>query len=257
MNAHAKRSSMAAHGRLTVNEVSKMAGISVRTLQYYDSIGLLTPSGRTDAGYRLYDTDDLARLQQILLFRELEFPLKDIRDIIDSPGFDQARALAQQIELLELKREHIDNLLSLARKLKSKGVDTVDFKAFDTQKIDEYTAQAKSAWGDTQAWSEFEQKSGNRSKEKEMKLGNELMELFAPFGRMAAEDADPASDEAIAQARSIQEFITEHYYTCTDEIFRQLGATYGAGGEFTSNIDASAGPGAAEFAAKAIAAYLD
>ena len=85
---------------MTVNEVSKLAGVSIRTLQYYDKIGLLHPTGYTDAGYRLYDDADLERLQHILLFRELEFPLKDIKMIVNSPDFDRSKALEQQIELL-------------------------------------------------------------------------------------------------------------------------------------------------------------
>lgn len=87
---------------MTVNEVSKLAGVSIRTLQYYDKIGLLHPTGYTDAGYRLYDDADLERLQHILLFRELEFPLKDIKMIVNSPDFDRSKALEQQIELLKL-----------------------------------------------------------------------------------------------------------------------------------------------------------
>ena len=75
----------------TVHEVSRLAGVSIRTLQYYDRIGLLHPSGYTEAGYRLYDDTDLERLQHILLFRELEFPLKDIKAILDSPGFDKTK----------------------------------------------------------------------------------------------------------------------------------------------------------------------
>lgn len=77
---------------MTVNEVSKLAGVSIRTLQYYDKIGLLHPTGYTDAGYRLYDDADLERLQHILLFRELEFPLKDIKMIVNSPDFDRSKA---------------------------------------------------------------------------------------------------------------------------------------------------------------------
>ena len=89
---------------MTVNEVSKLTGVSIRTLQYYDKIGLLHPAKYTEAGYRLYDDAALETLQQILLFRELEFPLKDIKEIISSPDFDRSKALEQQIELLKLKR---------------------------------------------------------------------------------------------------------------------------------------------------------
>ena len=87
---------------LTVNEVSRLTGVSVRSLHHYDAIGLLKPARVTEAGYRLYGDDELKRLQNILLFRELQFPLKQIRTILDSPDFDQREALAQQIRLLEL-----------------------------------------------------------------------------------------------------------------------------------------------------------
>lgn len=240
---------------LTVHEVSELAGISVRTLHHYDSIGLLKPSARTDAGYRLYDDNDLARLQQVLFFRELEFPLADIRRIVDSPDFDRKLALEQQIHLLELKREHLDNLITLAKSLKENGMKDVDFEAFDTSKLDEYAAEAKAQWGATPAWKEYEAKSAGRSAGEQASIGQDMMALFIPFGNMAAEGNDPASAEAKAQAAAIQAYITKHFYTCTDEIFAQLGRAYGAGGDFTRNIDAAAGSGAAEFAAKAVAAY--
>ena len=106
---------------MTVNEVSKLAGVSIRTLQYYDTIGLLKPAEYSESGYRLYDDTDLERLQQILLFRELEFPLKEIKDIINRSDFDKKKALEQQIKLLTLKKEHLENLISFARELKNIG----------------------------------------------------------------------------------------------------------------------------------------
>ena len=240
---------------LTVHEVSERAGVSVRTLHHYDEIGLLRPSARTDAGYRLYDEADLARLQQILLFRELEFSLADIRAIVDSPDFDRRRVLEQQLELLKLKCEHIAKLIDLAESLMGEDAMTVSFEAFDTGKLDEYAAAAKAQWGNSPAWAEYEEKRAGRAPGEEANMGDELMALFVPFGEMAAAGADPASEEAKAQAARIQNYITEHFYTCTDEIFVQLGHAYGAGGEFTANIDATAGAGAAEFAAKAVEAY--
>ncbi len=122
---------------MTVNEVSKLTGVSIRTLQYYDKIGLLHPAKYTEAGYRLYDEAALETLQQILLFRELEFPLKDIKEIISSPDFDRSKALEQQIELLTLKKEHIENLIDLAKGIKLLGVRKMNFDAFDTSKINE------------------------------------------------------------------------------------------------------------------------
>ena len=126
---------------MTVNEVSKLTGVSIRTLQYYDNIGLLKPAEYTESGYRLYDDTALETLQQILLFRELEFPLKEIKTIIGSSDFDKNKALNQQIELLTLKKEHLENLISFARGLKKKGANKMDFSAFDTAKLDEYAKE--------------------------------------------------------------------------------------------------------------------
>ena len=159
---------------MTVHEVSRLTGVSIRTLQYYDRIGLLHPAEYTGAGYRLYDEAALETLQQILLFRELEFPLKEIRRILQSPSFDRQKALDQQIGLLELKKEHLDNLIALARGIRTTGVNaTMDFSAFDTKKMDEYTAKAKEAWGDTPAWQEYERKSQGRSGKEQMELNQQ------------------------------------------------------------------------------------
>ena len=95
----------------TVKDVSKLTGVSVRTLHYYDAIGLLTPTKVTDAGYRMYDDTALSRLQSILLFRELQFPLKEIKEFLDSPDFNQEETIAQQIKMLELQFKQIGELI--------------------------------------------------------------------------------------------------------------------------------------------------
>ena len=152
---------------MTVHEVSKLTGVSIRALQYYDKIGLLKPTGYTQSGYRLYDDTALETLQQILLFRELEFPLKEIKEIISSADFDREKALEQQITLLTMKKEHLENLISLAREIRYKGEQTMDFSAFDTSKIDEYTRRAKEQWGNTAEYKESEEKAKGRTKEEE------------------------------------------------------------------------------------------
>ena len=236
---------------MTVHEVSRLAGVSIRTLQYYDNIGLLHPAGFTDAGYRLYDDTDLETLQQILLFRELEFPLKDIRQIIRSPSFDRKKALDQQIGLLELKKDRLEKLISLARGIIAEGVKTkMDFSAFDTKKMDEYTAKAKESWGETSAYLEYEQKARDRSRDETMELSRKMMDIFSEFG--AIKGGDPASEEAQALVRKLQDFISANYYTCTDTILSGLGRMYAAGGEMAGNIDRSGGEGTAAFAAHAI-----
>ena len=239
---------------MTVHEVSRLTGVSIRTLQYYDRIGLLPPAEYTDAGYRLYDDTALETLQQILLFRELEFPLKEIRQIIQSPAFDRRKALEQQIELLELKKERLDRLITLARGIQTTGVkQNMDFSAFDTKKLEEYAARAKEAWGETPAYKEFEQKTKGRTDTETMELNRQMMAVFADFG--AVRDTDPAGEAAQALVRRLQDFITAHYYNCTDRILSGLGQMYAAGGEMTENIDKAGGEGTAVFAAKAIAAY--
>ena len=238
---------------MTVNEVSKLTGVSIRTLQYYDKIGLLKPAEYTESGYRLYDDEALEKLQQILLFRELEFPLKDIKEIVNRSDFDKTKALEQQIELLELKKEHIENLLTMCKYLKKRGVRYLNFTAFDSSKLDEYSKKAKEQWGQTPAYKEFSEKSKNWTKEYETGLMNDFMKYFEEFGAM--KDMDPASDEVQAQVKKVQDFITENMYTCTNDILRGLGAGYAAGGEFTENIDKMGGKGTAEFIYEAIKIY--
>jgi DNA-binding transcriptional MerR regulator len=234
----------------TVNEVSKLTGVSIRTLQYYDKIGLLRPAEYTESGYRLYDDAALEKLQQILLFKELEFPLKDIKEIITRSDFDKRLALDQQIELLELKKEHIENLISMCRELKLRGVRDLDFTAFDSSKIDEYTKRAKEQWGNTPEFKEFEEKNKKRSKSEEESMMTDFMKLFEEFGAM--KDQDPASLEVQDQVKKLQSFITEHFYKCTNEILSSLGDMYAGGGEFTENIDKMGGKGTAEFVFRAI-----
>lgn len=238
---------------MTVHEVSKLAGVSIRTLQYYDKIGLLHPTGYTDAGYRLYDDADLERLQHILLFRELEFPLKDIKDIINSPDFDRNKALEQQIELLRLKKEHIENLMNFALGIKMLGVKHMDFKAFDRSKLDEYSRKAKELYGDSPEYKEMKEKQKNRTEEDEKILADRFMLLFKEAGEM--KEMDPGSPEAQNLVKRIQEYITENFYTCTNKILRGLGKMYSGGGEFTDNIDECGGEGTAVFVDNAIQIY--
>ena len=238
---------------MTVHEVSRLSGVSVRTLHYYDEIGLLPAAELTESGYRLYGEEELGRLQQILLFRELEFPLKEIRRILASPAYDQDKALQQQIELLRLKKEHIEGLIAFAKDLLEKGEQDMSFKAFDNKKLEQYAEQAKKTWGETEAYKEYEAKA--LGSEQEKAYGAEMMELFRGFGGML--EKDPADAEVQAQVKKLQDYITVHYYTCHKYILAGLGQMYAADGEFKDNIDAYAGAGTAEFAAKAIEIYCN
>ena len=238
---------------MTVNEVSKLTGVSIRTLQYYDTIGLLPPTEYTEAGYRLYDDTAMERLQQILLFRELEFPLKEIKRIIDFPDFNRNKALEQQIKLLTMKKEHLEGLISFARKIKETGVNKMDFQVFDTTKMDEYAKKAKEQWGQTAEYKEYEEKTGKQSPEAQKQALQKFMLIFVEFGKMI--DKKPEDSNVQLKVKVLQDYITDHFYKCSNEILKGLGEMYASGGEFTENIDKAAGDGTAVFVAKAIDIY--
>ena len=239
---------------LTVHEAAEISGISVRTLQYYDKIGLLAPAAVTDAGYRLYDDETLRKLRQIMLFRELEFPLKEIMLIMDDKGFDAQKALTQQIELLKLRREHLDELIAYAEDIRKRGVEHImtkkDFSVFDKSKLEEYAKRAREQWGGTAEYKESEERRKGRTEQTEGRLAEKMMDHFVRFGSL--KDRDPADSEVQALVGELQGFITAHYYTCTDEILAGLGKMYASGGEFTENIDAAGGSGTAAFVCRAV-----
>lgn len=236
---------------MNIGELSAISHVSIRTLRHYDKLGLLNPTQVTEAGYRQYDEAALQRLHTILLFRELEFPLADIQRIIDAPDFDPINALDRQITLLTMRREHIDNLILMARGLKAKGMNHMDFSAFDARKIDDYAAQAKAAWGKTDAWKEFESRGNTR--EQNQQSGDALMTLFTEFGKRR--DIAPASDEAQQMVQQLRDFITANFYTCTVPVLRGLADMYDGGGDFTANIDKAGGQGTAAFIAAAMRIY--
>ena len=130
----------------TVKDVSEISGVSIRTLRYYDEIGLLKPTELSDAGYRLYDNKALERLQEIMFFKELEIPLEDIKKIMDSPNYDKEQALLTQKNLLEQKRNRLNGIIELISDV-MKGVNTMSFEAFtneDIQKIIDHTLECMS-----------------------------------------------------------------------------------------------------------------
>ncbi len=127
----------------------------------------------------------------------------------------------------------------------------MDFTPFDTAKLDEYAEKAKAAWGDTKAYREYEAKG--HTQEKTRDLAERMMEIFAEFGRMKT--MDPADAVPQAQVKKLQDFITENYYSCTDEILAGLGRMYAGGGEFTENIDKAGGEGTGDYVNRAIGIY--
>lgn len=238
---------------MTVNEVSKITGVSVRTLQYYDNIGILHPTSYTEAGYRLYDDTAIEKLQQILLFKELEFSLKEIKKIIYSENFDKNKALEQQIEILTLKKEHFENLINFAKTIKDKGENKMNFDIFNKTKIEEYTKKAKEQWQHTPEYKEFEEKTKNYSNYKQQEIYRNFMSIFIELGNM--KESNPNDEQVQLKIKKLQNYISTNFYKCSNDILKQLGKIYASGGEFTKNIDKVASNGTADFVAKAIEIY--
>ncbi len=238
----------------TVKQVSNLTGVSVRALHHYDSIGLLKPTVLTQAGYRLYDEIALDRLYMILVYRELGLSLQQITDILDAPDYDRNRVLEHQISLMQERINKLQNRISLAKGMLMLGVKYMDFEGFDPKKIDEYSEQAKMLYGKTDAFKEFEQKSKSRTKEQEMNLEEQVMSFFVRLGQMRP--CEPDSKTALARAKELQDFFTEHFYTCTPQILKSLGESYAGGGSMTENIDKVGGTGTGAFAKEIIDIYI-
>lgn len=239
----------------TVKEVSRSSGVSIRTLHHYDAIGLLKPSCVTDAGYRLYDDAALDRLQLILIYRELGFPLKEIGQLLDNGDPERNRVLKHQIRLMQERIHHLQKRVSFAQGMLTIGMNDMELKEFDHQKMDDYSAQAKALYGKTEAYQEYTRKAKGRSHQQEQDLGSQVMDFFVRLGQMRRED--PAGEAAKAWAAELRGFLTENYYNCTPDIFRCLAESYAGGGSMNENIDKAGGQGTGAFAKAAINAYLD
>lgn len=238
--------------RLSIGETAKRSGVSVRTLRYYDQIGLLRPAQvSVDNGYRWYGEAELCRLQEILFYRELAFPLRDIQIILSDPRYDRHEALLRQHRLLRMERDRLDRLLDVLE-AGLRGEKTMEFQGFDKSGIEtarrEYAEEARARWGGTEAWRESQ---GRQEKDQDGAL-KEMNDLFRRFA--AIRRGDPAGPEAQGLVEEWKGFITAHCYTCTDEILAGLGSMYTADRRFQENLDRF-GPGTARFLSDAIAAY--
>ena len=237
--------------KMLIKEFADFTGVSVRTLHYYDEIGLLKPSCvDIRSGYRYYDDKALLRMQEILFYRELDFSLKSIRTILSSPNYDKTKALQEQKHLLQLKKERLERLID-AIDGAQKGENIV--KTFDNTEFEKYKAQAKERWGNTDAYKEYEQKTTGQSQEQIQSTGDGLMDIFREFG--AIRHLSPADPQAQALVAKLQGYITEHYYNCTKQILFGLGQMYAAGDEMNENIDKAGGAGTGAFAKEAITIY--
>lgn len=241
---------------LSISETANLFGISVRTLHYYDEIGILKPAKVSDAGYRYYDDLAMEQLQQILFYRELEFSLKEIAAMISRPDYDKTDALKKHRALLLLKRRHLDELISLVE-------DTLGGVDMKTQKITaaeiaavkkQYAVEAEQRWGKTAAYKESQEKYASYGEAEKVASAEEAREIFSAFARLM--DVPPADPKVQALVKKWREHITKYHYQCTKEILAGLGQMYIADERFTKNLDAY-GDGTAAYISKAIAVYCE
>ena len=242
--------------KLQIKEFAELTGVSVRTLHYYDEIGLLKPSYVDEQnGYRFYDETSLERMQEILFYRELDFPLKSIAEILASPNYDKQKALAEQKRLLILKKDRLERLIA-ALEQAEKGEITMS--AFDNSEYEtarqQYEDEAKLRWGATDAYKESQAKTAGYSKEKWNDVLAGMNGIFCEFSecKNCGESAD--SETARRLVKKLQDYITANFYHCTDDILAGLGQMYVCDERFKNNID-KCGEATAEFVAEAIKIY--
>jgi len=244
---------------MTVGEVARLAGLTVRTLHHYDEIGLVVPGGRSDAGYRLYGRPEVERLQEVLFFRELGFGLDEIKEIVSRSGYHRTGALLRQRELLESRAERllamidsVDTVIEAERQ----GMDLDNeemlevFGDFDPA---QHQAEAEERWGDRDAYAESARRTAGYTKQDWEQMGGEADDINQAM--LALKDAGVAADspEAMAVAERHRAHISKWFYECSPQIHSGLGAMYVADPRFTANID-KAGEGLAQYLSDAIAA---
>lgn len=243
----------------TVNELAQLAGVSVRTLHHYDQIGLLQPGRRSQAGYRLYQPADLLRLQQILFFRKLDFPLQQIKTILDDPAFNPIQALREHQKQLEKHAAQIAILLNTVEKtinqLMENSMELTDaelYEGFSKEQAECFDREARRIYGEERIEASLKQvrKLSKAEWEAVKQEGDEITRQMASLMGSAADD--PLVQHTIAR----QWNWLEHFYPVTPEIFRGLGSLYTDNPEFTATYDRYQ-PGLAAFMKAAMEVYAD
>ena len=237
--------------KMQIKEFARFTGVSVRTLHYYDEIGLLVPASvDRSTGYRYYDEDSLLRMQEILFYRELDFSLKSISEILSDPNYDKTRALEQQKHLLILKKQRLERLISaIDGAMKGENV----MHAFDNRQFEQYKDEVKEKWGKTDAYKQHQEKTKDYSGEKWSDLAAGMDHILEQFSLCMKNGEAPDSAEARQLVKDLQSHITQNYYRCTDQILLGLGQMYVADERFQRNIDRHA-DGTAAFICEAITA---
>ncbi|MCB2358253.1 MerR family transcriptional regulator [Clostridium estertheticum] len=228
-----------------IKEVADMVGVSVRTLHHYDQIGILKPKSVTTAGYRLYTDDDLERLQQVLFFKELDFTLLEIKEILDNPDFDRKHALKTHRELLIEKKKRLDKIIKSVDKTIDYiegGIDMTKnemFEGFDISEIEahkeKYAEETKQKYGDTEAYKESLKKTSKYTKEDWARINATNGKINEKI--IANMDKGIGNSEVQKAVAELRQHITDNFYDCTIEIFRGLADLYVNDERFTANID--------------------
>lgn len=244
---------------MKTNEVAALTGVSVRTLHYYDKIGLLCPHRDAENGYRSYSEENLDRLQQILFFKECGFPLTVIRQLLENPAFDREKAFELQEHYLLHEKKRLDAMLETLSKSKQayKGeitmTHTEKFSGFDLSH-NPYEEEARRLWGD-QAIDQSNAKIKSMSPEEQQGISNGMNHLFQKLATLR--HLDPASAEVQAEMKTMYEFFNANFgYHYTPEAFGGLGQLYVQDERFAQNID-QYGEGLAAFLSRAMAIYAD
>ncbi|MEM9731469.1 MAG: MerR family transcriptional regulator [Myxococcota bacterium] len=240
-----------------VNELAALAKVTVRTLHHYDEIGLLVPTARTKAGYRLYDHDDLLRLQQILIHRELGFPLKSIKELLEAPNFEVRQALVEQRAELTKRQGALSRLIAavdaaLAR-IDAKPVE--DREIFDGFCPEDYEEEARDRWGQSAAFSESAKRMKSYDDEDLRTLKDEQDDLFRRMAESLRKGSPPESDAARDIAEAHRRYIDRWFYPCTPEAHAGLAQMYIDDARFAETFNAYE-PGLADYFAAAIRANV-
>ena len=227
----------------TVGEVAKIAHVSVRTLHHYDEIGLLDPSDRSEAGYRLYSADDLEKLQSVLFFKELGFELEEIDELLSAPGFDRRESLLMQRELIAgeaLRHEAMLDLIDRTLASAETGIRMTKeemFEVFGEFDPSEYEEEAQERWGDTDTYKESARRTARYTKQDWQRFKDENDEVNAAIADLIAEGVapdDPRAMDAVDRARLL---IDVWFYPCSRHMHAQLGMSYVADSRFTATYE--------------------
>lgn len=241
-----------------VKEIADMVGISVRTLHHYDDIGLLIPYSVTESGYRLYSLENLERLQQILFFKELDFNLSEIKDILDNPHFDRKEALNNHKKLLEEKMRRLKkiiNTVNITIYNMQEGIEMKEkemFEGFDMSQVEKYKEEVKDKYGKTEAYEEYNKKTADYNKQDWDEVNKGMIQIFKQISDKM--DLSPDNSEVQELVHEWRSYISKNLYNCTIEIFSSLGEMYVCDERFKNNID-KIEPGLAQFISDAIKVY--